>query len=208
MTKSTRSDLHWFILLLRRPLACMPETCRGRTSCCCKELPRPSEPELGPAVIPPPPTPLAAAVAAAVAAAAAAADTPPESKEGGLIATAAVTGALAGSRELRASSGWDCCDSDSSTVEPPAMLPLPPPGVFLLSFSRGSSWHRWPMLRLMHLVQGLSYPKQTAHAVVNGLFALKTCSAFAAYHGSTLTEHGQGKGVCEVSKDGSRRDKK
>lgn len=27
---------------------------------------------------------------------------------------------------------------------------------FLLSASRGSSWHKWPMLRLMHLVHGLA----------------------------------------------------
>lgn len=30
---------------------------------------------------------------------------------------------------------------------------------FLESWSRGSSWHRWPIFRFMHLVHGLSYSR-------------------------------------------------
>lgn len=56
-------------------------------------------------------------------------------------------------------SACDCCDSDSSMVEPAAVLARPV--AFLESFSRGSSWQRWPILRLIHLVQGLSYSMQS-----------------------------------------------
>lgn len=122
-------DLHWFMLPRPRPLACIPESCAGRTSCI--ELPRPSEPA-APAVIP------AAAAAAAA----------PPSKEGALMA-AATAALVVWSMALCAMSDWD---SVSSIFEPAAVLPL----AFLVSCSRGSSWQRWPMLRLIHLVQGLS----------------------------------------------------
>ena len=59
------------------------------------------------------------------------------------------------SMALCAMSDWD---SVSSMVEPAAALPLG----FLESCSRGSSWQRWPILRFIHLVQGLSYSKQKA----------------------------------------------
>lgn len=132
------------MLLLRRPLGCVPEICVGRTSCC-KEVPRSSE-TAGPAVIPPSLPPPAADVGA------------PPSKDGGLIAAAAATAALAWSRALCVISDWDCWDSDSSMVEPAAVLLRPG---FLLSCSRGSSWQRWPILRLIHLVQGLSCSEQS-----------------------------------------------
>jgi hypothetical protein len=69
-----------------------------------------------------------------------------ESNDGGLMAPAFW------SRELGARSG---CDSDSCAVEGARLLD------FLDSWSRGSSWHRCPMLRLMHLVQGLSCSQHT-----------------------------------------------
>lgn len=71
---------------------------------------------------------------------------------------AAATAALVvWSRALCAMSDWD---SVSSIFEPATVLPL----AFLESCSRGSSWQRWPMLRFIHLVQGLSYLKQKGHA--------------------------------------------
>jgi hypothetical protein len=66
---------------------------------------------------------------------------------------------------LCAMSDWD---SVSSIFEPAAVLPL----AFLESCSRGSSWQRWPILRLIHLVQGLSYPKQKAKRRSIFVFAL------------------------------------
>lgn len=54
--------------------------------------------------------------------------------------------------ELLATSEARCgCASDSSTEE--GALPF---FNFFVSASRGSSWQRCPMLRLIHLVQGLS----------------------------------------------------
>lgn len=73
----------------------------------------------------------------------------------------------AAAAELRAAmSACDCdCDcwgSDSSMVEPAAVLVRPVVAAFLdVSFSRGSSWQRWPMLRLIHLVQGRSCSMQS-----------------------------------------------
>lgn len=79
---------------------------------------------------------------------------------------AAATAALVvWSMLLCAMSDWD---SVSSIVEPAAVLPL----AFLVSCSRGSSWQRWPMLRLIHLVQGLSYSKQRATQRSIFVFAL------------------------------------
>jgi len=43
------------------------------------------------------------------------------------------------------------CVSDSATDEAPSTLLD-----FLDSWSRGSSWHRWPIFRLIHLLHGLS----------------------------------------------------
>jgi hypothetical protein len=68
----------------------------------------------------------------------------------------------AAAAELRAAMSacdCDCWESDSSMVEPAAVLARPVVvAAFLeVSFSRGSSWQRWPMLRLIHLVQGRSY---------------------------------------------------
>lgn len=134
-------DLHWFMLPRPRPLACIPESCAGRTSCI--ELPRPSEPA-APAVIP------AAAAAAAA----------PPSKEGALMAAAATAALVLWSIAPCAMSDWD---SVSSIFEPAAVLPL----AFLVSCSRGSSWQRWPMLRFIHLVQGLSCSGQKGRAAVN-----------------------------------------
>lgn len=69
---------------------------------------------------------------------------------------AAATAALVDwSRALCDRSAWD---SFSSIFEPAAVLPR----AFLESCSRGSSWQRWPMLRFIHLVQGLSCSKQKA----------------------------------------------
>lgn len=79
---------------------------------------------------------------------------------------AAATAALVvWSMALCAMSDWD---SVSSIFEPAAVLPL----AFLVSCSRGSSWQRWPMLRLIHLVQGLSYSKQRATQRSVSVFAL------------------------------------
>lgn len=76
--------------------------------------------------------------------------------------------AVAVSRELRPTSDRDWV-SVSSMFELAAVLPL----AFLLSWSRGSSWQRWPILRLIHLVQGLSYSSNRRHAVVSGLLTLE-----------------------------------
>jgi len=46
----------------------------------------------------------------------------------------------------------DACVSVSSATEAPWVLLA-----FLESDSRGSSWQRWPMLRLIHRVHGRSY---------------------------------------------------
>lgn len=67
---------------------------------------------------------------------------------------AAATAALVvWSMALCAMSDWV---SVSSIFEPAAVLPL----AFLVSCSRGSSWQRWPILRFIHLVQGLSCSQQ------------------------------------------------
>lgn len=80
-------------------------------------------------------------------------------------AAAADTAAVAWFRELRAAMSacdCDCWVSDSSMLEPAAVLARPVVAAFLVeSFSRGSSWQRWPILRLIHLVQGLSYSMQS-----------------------------------------------
>ena len=70
------------------------------------------------------------------------------SNEGGRISVGVATDA-ASSEEAWA--------SISSTAEPPDVLLI-----FFVSASRGSSWHRWPILRLMHLVHGLSYTRVPA----------------------------------------------
>ena len=62
--------------------------------------------------------------------------------------------------ELRAMSDWA---SDSSTTELVCMLTTDL--AFLESASRGSSWHRCPILRLIHLVQGLSCPQRQRMAL-------------------------------------------
>lgn len=64
--------------------------------------------------------------------------------------------------ELRAMSD---CASVSSTTEGVCMLwVLWTLFAFLESASRGSSWQRWPILRLIHLVHGLSYPWRQSHS--------------------------------------------
>jgi hypothetical protein len=65
--------------------------------------------------------------------------------------------------ELRAMSDWA---SDSSTTEVLCMLWTLL--AFLESASRGSSWQRCPMLRLIHLVHGLSYPQRQWHVFEGG----------------------------------------
>lgn len=70
------------------------------------------------------------------------------SNEGGLMERARWFMAL-----LRPRSGWD---PDSCTVDGARTLLD-----FLDSWSRGSSWHRCPMLRLIHLVHGLSCSRHT-----------------------------------------------
>lgn len=95
---------------------------------------------------------------------------------------AAATAALVvWSRALCAMSDWD---SVSSIFEPATVLPL----AFLESCSRGSSWQRWPMLRFIHLVQGLSYLKQRATQRSIFLFALayNTYSAAPAQRSAVL----------------------
>lgn len=56
--------------------------------------------------------------------------------------------------------------SDSSTTEVLCMLWTLL--AFLESASRGSSWQRCPMLRLIHLVHGLSYPQRQWHVFEGG----------------------------------------
>lgn len=118
----TLQDVHWFILLLRSPLPCIPDSCDGRTSCC-RELARPNAEPAAPVVIPAGPGPAPVTALA--------------SKEGALMPAAIAAAAVAASRELRPTSDWDW-DSVSSMLEPAAVLPL----AFLLSCSRGSSWQR------------------------------------------------------------------
>lgn len=58
--------------------------------------------------------------------------------------------------ELRPTSDRASCESsmvEAATDGAPWVAFL----FFLESASRGSSWQRWPILRLMHLVHGLSY---------------------------------------------------
>lgn len=58
--------------------------------------------------------------------------------------------------ELWPTSDWDMV-SDSSTDAVDAVLLTTV--FFLGSDSRGSSWQRWPIFRLMHLVHGRSCPR-------------------------------------------------
>lgn len=140
----------------------MPANCEGRTSCC-KELARP---KAEPTVIPPGPGPAPL--------------TAPASKAGGLMPATIAAAAAAVSIELRPTSDCDC-DSVSSMLEPAAVLPL----AFLPSWSRGSSWQRWPMLRLIHLVQGLSYSRISVIQQLVGLFALEP--AEQVQHGTAVS---------------------
>jgi hypothetical protein len=75
-----------------------------------------------------------------------------ESNEGGLMAPSFWVAVVV----VRPRSGWEAV---SCTVEGARLLD------FLDSWSRGSSWQRCPMLRLMHLVQGLSCLRNAAPRV-------------------------------------------
>jgi hypothetical protein len=55
--------------------------------------------------------------------------------------------------ELWATSDGACDGVSDSSIEAEGFLPF---FSFFASASRGSSWQRWPMLRLIHLVHGLS----------------------------------------------------
>jgi hypothetical protein len=57
--------------------------------------------------------------------------------------------------ELWPRSDWDMV-SESSTDAVEVLLAVV---FFLGSASRGSSWQRWPIFRLMHLVHGRSCPR-------------------------------------------------
>lgn len=113
---------------------------------------------------------------------------------------AAATAALVDwSMALCAMSDWD---SVSSIVEPAAVLPL----AFLESCSRGSSWQRWPMLRFIHLVQGLSYsepmatqrsilcPPSPIHIVQHQQSCVVLCRAVQPQHDITALD-GLGRGI-------------
>jgi len=125
-TDGARGDLHWFMLPVKAlVLAWMPGAGVGCTSC--KGLPRPnalaSKDVFGAC-----PGPGVTSIAVL------------SNAEGGPIEPAAC------SPELRRMSDWDS-DSSATVLVPSTLLAF----FELDGESRGSSWHRCPMFRLMHL---------------------------------------------------------
>ena len=86
-----------------------------------------------------------------------------------------------------------------SCLGPPSLAPNAISGSFFaaLTGSRGSSWHKWPMVRLTHLVQGRSYNQsrpryQQSHGKRGALsgtnpMAILTRSQVICYHWSSIT---------------------
>ena len=86
-----------------------------------------------------------------------------------------------------------------SGLGPPSLSPNAISGSLfaVLTGSRGSSWHKWPILRLTHRVQGRSYnqwgpPYQQSHAKQGALSGTNartslTRSQVICYHWSSIT---------------------